>query len=914
MTRRIPLWRRYATFFGRNIRSDIEDEIEFHVEARARELVDDGWSPRAAEEEAQRLFGDRDSILTECQQIDTRFEQRRKMFAHFATIAADVHYALRGFKRTPALTIVTLLTLAVGLGSTAAIFSVMNAVLLRPLPYAEPERLVQIVENVPAGEGFGGVAQRRTAMSASDFIWWRENSTTLSHFAMMWTESRTLASPDGSLQLYGESVSPALFAMRGVQPLLGRGLVADDERPDSDVVVLGEAAWREYFNSAPDIVGRRIELDSRTFSVVGVMPPQFGDQAFWVPMVVVAEPNRTFLGPAEARLADGVSLETASAEANTLGLQLRGIQAEPGAEPRFVVVRTVDELTAAVAPALRVLIVAVGVVLAIVCTNVANLLLVRGTRRQQEIAIRRSLGATRWRIARQVLTESLVLPVFAGLVAIAIAFAGLWLLQFAATAYVNPRNGFAPSVLPRLDEIAIDPPVLAFVVLLSVVTGVLFGLLPALRLSKYGDRGHTSASQLSTLVRNSRLGHVLAAVQLACAMALLIGAGLLVESFLRLTGIDPGFDARGVLSFELVVPGDSTAERKLEVAETLVARLEAHPRVTSAGFADLPPFTSITFGSMLLIPEGKTGLEILEESRAEPPGAGTRQVRVSPGYLRALGARLAAGEWLDERAGAGPAVLVSRPYADHYFPNGNAVGASMTVLGAGGVVREVLTIAGIVDDIHLRNLEQAAERVVFIDPRHALAAPRPSDRNFLTVTVSSIAFAARTTGDPTSIITDLRAIARDIDPRLAIDAAVPMERIVSGLTTRPRFYAAILTTFGAIAGFIAVIGLYGVLSYVVSQRTKELGIRMALGARRGAVLKLVLRQGALVVGIGVVCGIAGAAALTRYLAGMLYGLTALDPVVYALTAVAFTAAAMFAVYVPARRATTIDPLSALRYE
>jgi putative ABC transport system permease protein len=821
----------------------------------------------------------------------------------------DIRYALRAFKRTPGITAIMVLTLAIGLGATAAIFSVMNAVLLRPLPYADPERLVQIVENLPPGEGFGGVAQRRTAMSPSDFNWWRENSTTLSHFAMMQRENRTLASPDGSLQLYGERVSPALFAMRGVQPLLGRGLVADDERPDSDVVVLGEAAWRKYFNSAPDIVGRRIELDSRTFSVVGVMPPEFGDQAFWAPLVVVERTGVRFFGPAEARLADGVSLETASAEANTLGLQLRGIQAEPGAEPRFAVVRSLDELTAAVAPALRVLIVAVGVVLAIVCTNVANLLLVRGTRRQQEIAIRRSLGATRWRIARQVLTESLVLSVFAGLVAIAIAFAGVWLLKLTAAGFVSPRLGFTPSVLPRLDEIAIDPPVLAFVALLSVVTGVLFGLLPALRLSKYGDRGYSSVSQLSTLVRNSRLGHVLATVQLACAMALLIGAGLLVNSFMKLTGIDPGFDPSGVLSFELVVPGDSTAERKLELGETLVARLEAHPRVTRAGFADLPPGTSIRRTSVLLIPEGKTGFEM----RDEILGNRTQTRQMSPGYLPALGARLVAGEWPDERAGAAPAVLVSRPYADAYFPDGNAVGASMTVINI-PAPDTVVTIAGVVDDFHLGNLEQAAERVVFIDPRQALTVPRLSDRDFLTVGVRSVAFAARTTGDPTSIIADLRAIARNIDPRLAIDAVVPMERIVSGLTTRPRFYAAILTTFGAIAGFIAVIGLYGVLSYVVSQRTKELGIRMALGARRGAVLKLVLRQGALVVGIGVVCGIAGAAALTRYLAGMLYGITELDAATYAAVATAFAAVALLASYLPARRATQIDPLAALRHD
>jgi putative ABC transport system permease protein len=837
-------------------------------------------------------------------------------------ISRDTRYALRGFKRTPALTAITVLTLAVGLGATAAIFSVVNAVLLRPLPYAEPERLVQIVEHVPASEGFGGAAQRRTGMSVSDLDWWRTNSEALSQIAVMQREGRTLATPDGSVQLYGQRVSPGLFSMRGVQPLLGRGLLPDDERPDTDVVVLGEAMWRDYFNSAPDIIGQRIQLDSTTYTVVGVMPPAFGEEAFWTAFFVPpTSPGQMFFLPAQAQLAAGVSLQTASAEANTLGLQLRGIEPDPGAAPRFEVVRTVDELTAAVAPALRVLVVAVGVVLAIVCINVANLLLVRGARRQQEIAIRRSLGATRGRIMRQVLTESLVLSGFAGLAAIGFAFAGVSLLKVLSMSYVNPRFAFASSVLPRLDEIAIDPAVLAFVVVLSVVTGVLFGMLPALRLSKYGEHGHASNSQISTVARTSHLGHALATVQLACAMALLIGAGLLVNSFMNLTGIDPGFDPRGVLSFELVVPGDSTAERKLEVAETLVARLENDARVTAAGFADIPPLSA---GIMIVMgaftPEGKTQAEMMEEQRTQTPEERTQTRQVSPGYLRALGARLVGGNWVDERTEAGPAVLVSRPYADHYFPDGNAVGATLTAFGsAAGSGPAALTIAGVVDDIHLGRLEGRAERVVFLDPRENLArqrTPRPpqADRMFLTIGGSSIAFAARTTGDPAAILRDLRGIARDIDPRLAVDAAVPMERVVSSLTTRPRFYAALLSTFGVIAGFVAVIGLYGVLSYVVGQRTKELGIRMALGAQGASVLQLVLKQGAAIVAIGVALGVAGAAGLTRYLEGMLFDLEALDVATFAAVAAGFAAVALVAAWLPARRATTIDPLSALRHE
>jgi hypothetical protein len=386
---------------------------------------------------------------------------------------------------------------------------------------------------------------------------------------------------------------------------------------------------------------------------------------------------------------------------------------------------------------------------------------------------------------------------------------------------------------------------------------------------------------------------------------------------MKLTGIDSGLDARGVLSFALVVPGDSTADRKLEVAETLAARIAGDSRVSSAGFADIPPLTpGIILFSANFVPQGMTAAELQEQQRTQTAEERVQTRIVSPGYLRALGARLSAGTWLDERTGTEPAVLVTKAYAEQYFPAGNAVGATL-VQGA-----NVATIAGVVDGIHLGGLEGMPERAVFIDARHMLSVqrammqnlPPQANRNFLTIGGSSITFAARTTADPLALVPELRRIAREIDPRLAIDGPVEMDRVVASLTTRPRFYASLLSAFGAIAGFIAVIGLYGVLSYVVGQRTKEIGIRMALGAQRDAVLKLVLKQGGAIVAVGLVAGIVGAAMLTRYLEGMLYGLDALDPMTFVLVAAAFAAVAMVAACLPARRATAIDPLVAVRHE
>jgi predicted permease len=837
---------------------------------------------------------------------------------------ADIGYALRTMRRQKTFTAVAVLTLALGIGATTAIFSVVNAVLLKPLPYANSDRLVRIVENVPAAEGMMGMPMRSTAVDLTELDDWR-NAETLSHVAIViGPQGRTLLTDEGGVQLYGMRVSPALFEMRGVQPLLGRGLLPDEERADADVIVLGEATWRQHFGADPNIVGRTIVLEAsggpmigsaggRVLTVVGVMPPEFGPEAFWTPgfFPPPAAPGRTLLG-ATARLRDGVSLEAAAAEINALGLALRGITPEPGAPPRFEVVRELHEVTASVLPALRVLVAAVAAVLLIVCTNVANLLLVRGTQRRQEIAIRRSLGATRGRIVRLVLVESLTLAAAAGVLGTALAFGAVELLRATAIVDLPRRFLFGATILPRAEEIAIDPTVLLFVGGLAVITGAFFGVVPALRLSRFGEKGHHTAAQLSAAASNTRVGHVLATVQLAFAMTLLIGAGLLLNSFVKLAAVDAGFDARGVLSFDVVVPGTATPERRLEVAQALAARLQEHPRVTAAGFSDRPPLTPGFWITATFVPEGMTAAEAREADNALPQIQRAQTRNVSSGYLRALGARLVEGAWLEDSPSAADfTVLVSRPYAQRYFPGRSAVGATLSS-GAG-----TATIVGVVDDIHLGGLQGEPESVVFMEPSQSLAAQRAHwrgiDQVFLTIG-GGISFAARTDGDPLAIVADLRGIVRDIDPNLAVDSVIPMETVLSGVTTRPRFYASLLSVFGAIAGFVAVIGIYGVLAYLVSQRTKEIGIRMALGAQRANVLRTVLRRGLAMIAIGVTAGVLGALALTRYLAGMLYGITALDAATYVVVAAAFAAVALLASYVPARRAARVDPMTVLRYE
>ena len=848
-------------------------------------------------------------------------------------LARDMRSAFRGFGRAPGPTAVIVLTLALGLGATTAIFSVVNAVLLQPLPYPNSDRLVRIVENVPS-PGNGWPAIRTTSMSHQDFESWRTSTTTLSHVTASSPVSRTLRTADGAVRLNGAQVSPALFPMLGLAPVLGRGLLPDEEGRDAGVVVLNESTWRRHFAADPDTVGSTLLLDGSAYVVVGVMPAAFGPEDFWLPYVAATPRPGAFTAVSVgARLRDGVSIEDAAVEANVIGSRIRGTQIVQGGRPRFEIVRELDEATARATPALRLLVLAVGAVLLLVCTNVANLLLARGTRRYEEFAVRRALGATRGRIVTQVMTESLLLALFGWATGMAFAYVGVAAVKATSAADLPERfaQGLGPAVLPRLDEISIDMAAFGFAAVLSVAAAIVFGLWPALRLARTGGlRSHTPVA-----VRNARAGHALGTVQLALAMTLLVAAGLLLHSFVGVARVETGFDPQRTLSFEVVMPGEYGGERRIAAAEQLVARLRAHPQVTSVGFTSAPPLQpglNLPGGVPVLPPSASIGVSFApqgtsaearneEEDRAR--GALRTQTRfVSSGYLQALGVRLVEGRWFtgDETPAASMTVLVSRRFAQRYFPAGDAIGSTISMERPFGT----LTIVGVVEDMRLRGLDAPPDRAIFIEPQQLVQTVQAAGRAqssfardpyiFFTMRFASIAFALRSTGDPLELADEVRAAAREVDAAIAVEHVMLAQDIISGITARPRFYALVLGVFGAIAGLIAVIGIYGVFSYFVAQRTKEIGIRMALGAQRAAVRRLVLRQGAAMTAIGVCVGVAGAAGLSRYLEGMLVEVATLDAATYAAVAAAFAAVAMLAVYLPARRATAVDPLVALRHE
>jgi predicted permease len=929
---------RVLTFFKRaEAEQELEREITAHLTLMEEQYRERGLTPAQAQRAARLAIGG-------VEQTKERHRDARSL-PWLEDARRDVPYAFRTFGRNPIFTAAAAITIALGVGVTTAMFSVVNAILLRPLPYDGSDRLVRIVENITLASPTGPRPGRRFAMTQDQFLEWRNRSKTIGLMAA------TAGNPLGSMgtaagreRIISARVSPALFEMLGTRPLIGRTLLAEDERPDANTTVISQAAWARFFGSDPSVLGRAVEINRTSFVIVGVMPPEFDvpsrDIQFWLPLAPRAGQGQSQFGTILAKVRPDVSIAAATDEANAIGPAIQaafapkvnfGVPPIPppppsGATmggpanvdqardvPRFQILSIKELLVSPIRRNLTLLSAAVGVVLLIVCANVANLLLARGTARQREIGVRIALGAGRGRIVRQMLTESVVLSCLGGFGGALVAIGLVRIVRTLSTAdtpslfqiSANLENG---SMLPRVNELAVDPAMLAFALGVSLLTGVVFGLAPALYVS---GRGYVNAIRTGLASRvnashapRTRVRSTLVVAQLVMATTLLVGAGLLVHSFVNLLNVPTGYDPRNVVNFQLVFPQGASVQQRMTLIESLIARLEAHPGIESAGFTNIAPFLALTEYPGLFVPPSVSRDEMLNDP-LRPQGRS-----VTHTYLQTLGARLVEGRWLSETDGAGQpnVMIVNRALATRYFGDRSPVGTLVRVFRQADNA-ETWQIVGVVDDLRQARLDQEPFPLMYMDTRQLLPRTEQGPQPF---GIPSIA--VRGSLDAGAVATQARAIVRELDPGAGIDGVATLEQLMYGSLVRPRFYAVLTGLFALLAGIIAAVGVYGVLAYAVVQRTTEIGVRMALGAERGTVMRHILRQGLVLAVIGVVLGTAGAAGLTRYLEGMLYGVTPLDVPTYASIAASFTAVALLASYVPARRATRVDPVVALRCE
>jgi predicted permease len=906
-----------AVLFRRRMERDMVQEWQFHLDTRVDDLLAAGLSRDEAEQRARIEFGD---------PVRWREWGREVRGVQFVDeLHQDLAYAVRHLSRAPMFTVVAVTTLALGIGANTAIFSVVNALLLRPLPYRDSGRLVRFIESFSLPPGSSGRPMRVPGMDLVELDTLRTLTRTLSHVAVFAPTPMILTGSDDTVRLEGTQVSSAAFPMLGTQALLGRTFDATEDKAGANpVVVLSHSVWREHFGSDPNIVGRIVTLDGTGRSVVGVMPPGFvfPDFAFpartqvWVPFVTPRlPPGAKASRPAIARVREGIPLQAAAAEVNAILSPLPGNRQAPGrpdahGPPRFELVRVQDLLVGPVKPALLILAAAVGFVLLIACVNVANLLLARMAAREREFAVRLALGAGRSRLIRQVLTESLLLSLVGGMAGTGLAHGGLRLLRTLATGL--PRRDLGPNVsLPRLDEIGIDGSVLIFVVAVAVLTGVVFGLAPAVRYSAQRsmpalrDGAGAPGSGFDVFPR-LRMQSALVIAEIAMAVMLFIGGGLLVHSFAKLSNVDPGYDLADVLTFQVSLPrGRYTPAQYTTVAEDIATRFQSVPGARSAGYTMSLPMVTGSFGGVLrTTPEPPKQLPIFAQPSPDRPLI----TPVSRDFLTTLGIRLIAGRGFSERDGAGqPAVmLINRTVARSGLLGEDPIGKRVYALGP-----VPIEVVGVVEDIRMLGLDQEPVAQAFVDFRQF---PPPPLVLTLSPFPSMLYYAVRTDRRAASPISSIRSLVRQVEPQTTVDNFATVQQLVANSIARPRLYSVLLGLFAAVAVTLAAVGIYGVMAYSVTKRTREIGIRMALGAARADVMGLVLGQSLVLTAVGIVLGIAGAAAVTRYLGGLLFGLTPLDPGTFIVVSLVFAAIATLAAFLPARRATRVDPLIALRYE
>jgi putative ABC transport system permease protein len=835
----------------------------------------------------------------------------------------DLKYAVRSLLRIPGFTIATVATLAIGIGAATAIYSVVDTILFRPLPFPGGDRLVQLVEWGPHFQP--GEPARMRSITHQEYQTWREHAKTIERTAaIIGMSQRMVKTPDGAAGLWGAMVSGNIFALLETRAHLGRTLQPADDG-NATVVVLSYDTWQRHYHSDPSILGRALEvrvgalLAARPpmfLTVVGVLPRdfEFPTERLDFVMPIALDPSRPSPGATTiARLAPGVSIEAATQEADAMGTAMRKpwpADRLPPAGPRFEYQSVKDRLVAPVRPAMGVILAAVAVLLLIVCANTANLLLARGTSRRREIAVRLAVGASRLQVFRQVLVECAVLATAGGLLGALLGAAGVVLVRQLATVEAPGifRLMFGANILPRANEVGVDWRLFGIAFAIAAITALVFGLLPALQLSR-ADHLRSMGTRGGGASRGeSRLRTALTLAQLTLATVLLTGAALLTNSFVKLSAFNKGYDPTRVLAVNLLFPDTYSTAKKGATIDDLLTRFRANPSVTAAGFAR----HGLLIGEVLFIgrfvPPGKTLTEMQQQ-----PGVRTRSV--SNGFLTAMGVPILQGRDLSpEDSGNAPgAIVINRSAARQFFGDANPLGQSMDWVV--GKTQSTMTVVGIVEDMRQEEATEELQPEIFFDYRQYLRfhdVDNPARQN--EGVIGFLSFALRTNGNPAALIPAVRESIVGIDPNIGIDAITPLERLEASSRAKQRFYAVMLGVFATVSALLAAIGVYGVLAYAVAQRTKEIGVRMALGARAGQVLGMIMRSGLALAGSGVALGLIAAAMAARTIESMLFGITALDPATFTAVAVGFAAVAALASYFPARHATRVDPAVTLRDE
>jgi predicted permease len=864
---------RFSNLFRREIvDEELDEELKFHLDARTRDNLIAGMNAATAHHDARRRFGSATLAKERAHEMN--------IVMSIETIGRDLRYALRSLRKSPGFTVVAILTLALGFGANIAVFTVVNGVLFRPLPFSDPGRLFLI--SYQSKECMLGLFDR-------DYLEYQRHVQAFEQIATFNEDSATLTGAGEAARLPTADVTSSFFSVLEVNPAMGRAFLPEEERHGSNrVVLLSDKIWRSRFGADPKILGKAIILDGITYSVIGVMPVDFAfphEAALWLPLEVGGDPGNFYTRAVVGRLRPQASQQQAQAELEAIANHLPPLPVASRESMVAEVLPMKDLMVGKIRKSLLIFMGAVAFVLLIACANVANLLLMRGTSRQREIAVRNALGASRGRVIRQLLTESTLLSLGGAAAGILLALLGVPALLALA-----PASG-----VPRIEEIHIDRWVLTFALLLGAFTGILFGLAPALQATGNRVRAFLALSGPTLTARRARLRSILVVSEIALALVLLTGAGLMLKSFMRMRAVDPGFRTENIVTMTVDLPDASypTATAIQAFHADILAKLLNVPGVAAAGAVNFMPLQPVLI----------QGDFNFDGGRKWPRGYIVAKPAVSPDYFRVMGIRFLKGRGFTEQDNSsGPGVaIISQSVARTLWPGEEPIGRRLTMEDE-PKPKDWLTIIGIVDDVRQRLTGRPLPAIY--QPYQLVTRP---------FFLSHMSFVVRTVTNPQSVATEMRAVLRDVDKNQPVSIAA-LTDLADASTAETWFQTRLISTFSILALFLAAIGIYGVLAYAVTERTREIGIRMALGAMKSDVAFMLLKRTLLLVMAGIALGGCGALALTRVLGKFLFEVKPTDPVTFMAVAAILAATGILAGLLPARRATRVDPVVALRWE